>query len=99
MQVRYADKNLEQICTDARYMQQKVGSQVAKTLKLRIAELHRVNSMADLLLGTGRWEELHGDRAGYWSARLTANRRLIVLPEGESQVSVLVVELVDYHRR
>jgi proteic killer suppression protein len=50
-----------------------LGTQVAKALKLRIAELRRVAEFADLLLGTGRWEQLTGDRSGQWSARLTAN--------------------------
>lgn len=97
MQLGYANRELERICTDARYMQRKLGVQVAKTLKLRIAELRYATEMADLLHGTGRWEELSGDRAGQWSARLTANWRLIVQPEGES-ITVTVVEIVDYHR-
>ena len=47
--------------------------------------------MADLLLGTGRWEELKADRAGQWSARLTGNWRLIVEPDVDERVAVLVI--------
>lgn len=50
-------------------------------------------------LGTRRWEELSGDRRGQWAARLTANWRLIVRPEQRDVVIVIVVEIVDYHRR
>lgn len=78
-------------------MQKKLGADVAKKLQLRITELIRVEEMADLLLGTGKWEQLKGDRSGEWSARLTANWRLIVQPEEGDRVAVLVVEIVDYH--
>jgi toxin HigB-1 len=78
-------------------MQRDLGAQVAKALKLRITELDRVEEMADLLRGTGRWEELRADRSGQWSARLTGNWRLIVEPDLDDIVTVLVVEIVDYH--
>lgn len=99
MRVDYADRELERICTDGRHMQRKLGAHVAKVLKLRIAQLRYATEMPDLLLGTGRWEELSGDRAGQWSARLTANWRLIVQPEERDAITVIVVEIVDYHRR
>lgn len=99
MQLDYATRELERICTDARYMQRKHNVQVTKALKLRIAELRSAIEMNDLLLGTGRWEALTGDRSGQWSARLTANWRLIVRPEERDVVTVVVVEIVDYHRR
>lgn len=78
-------------------MQRKLGDQVAKALRLRIAELSRARELGDLLLGTGRWEELQGDRSGQWSARLTKNWRLIVEPDGES-VTVSIVEITDYQK-
>jgi toxin HigB-1 len=95
----YVDRELERICTDERYMQRKLGAQIAKALKVRIAELRYVAEMLDLLLGTGRWEELSGDREGQWSARLTGNWRLIVEPEEREAITVIVIEIVDYHRR
>lgn len=98
MELRYATRDLERICTDARRMQRALGAQVAKALRLRITELMRVEEISDLLQGTGRWEQLTADRAGQWSARLTGNWRLIVEPQRDDQVTVLVVEIVDYHR-
>lgn len=102
MHLTYASRELERQCTDARYMQRKLGAPVAKALKLRIAELRHGTEMQDLLLGTGRWEELTGDRTGQWSARLTANWRLIVEPETRDELTVLtvvVIDITDYHRR
>jgi proteic killer suppression protein len=99
MHVDYATRELERQCTEERYMQRKLGATIAKALRLRIAELRRATEMQDLLLGTGRWEELKGDRSGQWSARLTANWRLIVRPEKRTVLTVIVIEIVDYHDR
>lgn len=99
MELEYASRDMERTCTDERTMQRKHGAQVAKTLKLRIAEMRRAVEMGDLLLGTGRWEELSGDRAGEWSARLSANWRLIVRPLIRDVTTVLVIEIIDYHKR
>ncbi|RQP12965.1 MAG: plasmid maintenance system killer protein [Microbacteriaceae bacterium] len=98
MELRYAGRDLEKVCTDARLMQRRLGVDVAKALQRRIKELEYVQEMDDLLRGTGKWEQLTADRAGQWSARLSANWRLIVTPDGNDQ-SVLVVEIVDYHRK
>lgn len=97
MEVRYATRKIEKICTNDREMKRKLDANIAKKLRLRIVELHNLESFADLLCGTGRWEQLTGDRAGQWSARLTANWRLIVTDEGGSPVVARVIEITDYH--
>lgn len=97
MELRFATRDLERVCTDVRRMQKAFGTNVANRLKLRLAELTYVEEMADLREGPGRWEELKADRAGQWSARLTGNWRLIVEPEEGDEVTVLVVEIIDYH--
>ena len=97
MRLEYATRDLERVCTDPRRMQATYGANVAKKLKLRLAELTYVDEMADVLAGPGRWEELTGDRAGQWSARLTANWRLIVRPEQRDVTTVIIAEIVDYH--
>lgn len=98
MKLRYATRDLERLCTDARRMQKSLGAERAKKLQLRLDDLRAAEKMTDLLQMTGRWEELKADRAGQWSARLTGNWRLIVEPDDEgAEVTVLVVEIVDYH--
>lgn len=96
MDVRFGSRDLERQCTDAKHMQKKFGVQMAKTLKLRLNELHMAKEMADLLSMPGRWEELRGDRNGQWSARLTKNWRLIVEP-GDDSIVVWIVDITDYH--
>ena len=98
MRVNFASRELERICTDSRYMRKKLGAEVAKKLRLRVAELKSVTHVRDLLEGTGRWEELKGDRRGTWSARLSANWRLIIRPgEQGRQATVTVIDIEDYH--
>jgi toxin HigB-1 len=80
-------------------MVRELGAPVAKALKLRVAELQRVREFPDLLAGTGRWEPLTADRSGQWSARLTANYRLIVEEERDDVAIALVVEITDYHKK
>ena len=100
MELRYATRDLERICTDERRMVRELGALVARALKLRISELRRVAEFADLLLGTGRWEQLTADRSGQWSAHLTANWRLIVQEDDDGvALAALVIEITDYHRR
>ena len=96
MELRYASNELEKQCTEERYMQRKLGAQVAKSLRLRLLELRRAGEPGDLLLGAGNWEELKQDRQGQWSARLTKKWRLIVEPEG-NDIIVWIIEIVDYH--
>lgn len=97
MELRYASRDLERTCTDARRMQRTLGAERAKKLQLRLDDLQAAEKMTDLLQMTGKWEELKADRAGQWSARLTGTWRLIAQPEEDDGVTVLVVEIVDYH--
>lgn len=97
MEVRYADRKVEKVCTNERQMKRSFDAAVVKGLKLRITELCNVESFADLRRGTGRWEQLTGDRIGQWSARLSANWRLIVTDEGGTPVVARVIEVSDYH--
>ncbi|MFD4421835.1 helix-turn-helix domain-containing protein [Agromyces sp. NPDC058484] len=87
---------LERTCTVEREMKKAYDATVCRALKLRIGELRAAENVDDLLLGTGRWERLVGDRAGQWSARLTKNRRLVV--HEETTTEVMIIELVDYHQ-
>lgn len=94
--IRYKDKRVERLCTDARWAKKELGAESAKHLMRRIAELRSVMVADDLLRVTGRWEELTADRAGQWSARLGRNWRLIVeAARGDSRI--IIIEIVDYH--
>lgn len=96
MEIEYATSHLECLCTLEKYLKQKMDASVAKKLKLRISELRSVDTIEDLLAGTGRWEQMRGDRSGQWSARLSRNWRLIV-ELTDSSKCVRIVDILDYH--
>jgi len=95
MHVNYATAKVERSCTVDREMTKTFDAVMCKSLKLRLGELRAASTTEDLLLGTGRWEQLVGNRAGHWSARLTKNWRLLVRENTTSDVTV--TEIIDYH--
>jgi len=95
-EVHYDNKRIERLCTDDHFAKKEIGTEGASHLRRRVAELRGVVVVEDLLMTTGRWEELGGDRSGQWSARLGRNWRLIV-EAVKGDVSVTVIEVVDYH--
>lgn len=97
LEVRYSGPRMERVCTDERVMRKEVGADVAKALKRRLAELRSAETIEDVLHGPGRWETLQADPGRLWSARLTANWRLIVEAEGPDSVIAVVVRVEDYH--
>lgn len=88
---------MERVCTDERVMRKEVGADVAKALKRRLAELRSAETIEDVLHGPGRWETLQTDPGRQWSARLSANWRLIVETEGPDATTAVVVRVQDYH--
>lgn len=110
MKIRYANKRLEEICTDEKKCK-KYRSDIVRGVKLRHNALETANSMEDLknLDPCGRWHQLCGDREGQWAGKLNKNYRMIVEPingcmkvtkvekttDVESTVTVLSIE--DYH--
>lgn len=110
MKIRYANKRLEEICTDEKKCK-KNRSDIARGVKLRHNALETASSMEDLknLDPCGRWRQLCGDREGQWAGKLNKNYRMIVEPingcmkvtkvekttDEESSVTVLSIE--DYH--
>lgn len=104
MEVTYADRKIEELCTDARAANRKLGAQRSKPLETRVAQLRSFDCVGDLLIPgvPGHWEQLQGDRTGQVSARLTGNWRIIVRPTGDvddirDSTAVTVIEIVDYH--
>lgn len=87
-----------------------VGAIAAKRLAQRLDDLDAAQSMDDMRLLPGHWEELKNDRAGQFSARLHGGLRLIVRPQKypppvkpdggldwRAIDSIYIVEVVDYH--
>lgn len=83
---------------------------VAKRLRLRINALEVFATLGEVVENDplGRWHPLHGDREGQWSGKLSANHRLIIVPQADGSVEVAEVlratdaevqGIEDYHER
>lgn len=98
MRLRYSSKQLEKECTDEKEMKRKRGPLAGK-LRLRVNALEEARLFDDLRLldPQGKWHQLMADRAGQWAGRLSPNWRLVVEEAGADDVSVLVIEIEDYH--
>ncbi|MHA7227817.1 type II toxin-antitoxin system RelE/ParE family toxin [Glutamicibacter soli] len=108
MDVVSDDKKLLKQASDAATAKKELGADQAKKLGMRVAELRSVDTIEDLLAGTGRWELLLQNRAGTYSGRLNGNYRLIVSFETEDSegdvkqanaTCASLLEIVDYHEK
>lgn len=110
MEISFADARLKQACEAAAERQRKWGQPAAKNLKTRLDDLRAAKCMEDMRNLPGRWEELSGDRTGYFSCRLDKGLRLILRPTRQPPPSkqnggldwqhieqVTITEVVNYH--
>jgi len=111
MEVVFANRKLQKLCSDAKRMKADLGVACAQKLQQRLAELSAVDRLEDLrLLPSPRCHELSGDRAGQLAVDLKHPQRLIFQPDDHpvprkadggldwSLVTrVLILEIVDYH--
>lgn len=107
MKLTYSTKALEKICTNEREMR-KQRADIAKKLRLRINALETFPTLGEVVEGDplGRWHPLSGDRDGQWSGKLSANYRLIVVPQIDGSIEIadvlratdaVVQSIEDYH--
>jgi proteic killer suppression protein len=103
MEVKYADKKLEKLCTDEREMW-KHRSDIASKLKLRVNALHNARNLGHLveLDPLGRWHKLAANLSGLWAGSVSPNKRILIRPDGDvpdvDAATITVIEIgEDYH--
>ena len=102
MEIYYATKALEKLCTDEKEAARK-RADLADKLKLRVNALREARDFVDLQIidRGGKWHELKVNLAGTWSGRLSPNWRLLVRSEGEGppeeRNEATILDLDDYH--
>jgi proteic killer suppression protein len=101
--INFDPKSLERACTDEREMK-KQRADIAAKLRRRMKAMEAAPNLAALRQDDpgGKWHPLSADRAGYWAAWVSPNKRLIIRPEGATdpaEVTVVTVVAVgeDYH--
>ena len=98
LDVRYKNKKLQKICTDAETARASYGNEMARKLHLRIDQLEAADSIQELILNhIGRCHGLNGNRQGQYAMDLAQPYR-VIFKEVESGIQiVMVMEIVDYH--
>lgn len=102
MEVKYADKKLEKLCTDEREMRRR-RADIAEKLQLRVNALRNAKNVGHLkeLDPLGYWHDLDSDLNGLWAGSVSRNKRILIQPEGDGldvdAVTVTVIDIDDYH--
>lgn len=111
MNIRFADKKFGKQCNSQRDLVRAFGPQMAERIRQRLDEMDAAATLEDLRPPMpGRYHELTGNLAGYISADLFRQQRLLLLPDHDpvpanedggldwKQVTaVLIVEIRDTH--
>lgn len=108
MEVSFEDDALRELCTSERLATRKLGSNSARKLKARLADLKAVGSV--LKLPAGKPHALNGNRAGQYAVSLAGGCRLVLAPnhkpiprtqDGGTDWAavnmVKIIEIGDYH--
>ncbi len=107
MDIYFASKKLEKLCSDSREAMRILGADSARKLRARLADLQAADTVSELV--AGRPHPLTGKRAGQFALDLAGGQRLVFQPKraGPAKAAgavdwkrVIAVEIVfigDYH--
>lgn len=100
MVIRYKNRKLEKECTDAYEAGKKYGKNMAEKLQQRVDEIDAAISVEMMIqFKIGRCHPLNGDRKGQYAVDLVHPFRLIFEKEGNEVQIVLILEIIDYHKK
>ena len=98
MQVKYKNKKIEKICTDASTARKKYGFEMACKIQQRVDELKAaVNVEMMLKFGIGRCHPLVQNRYGQYALDLVHPYRLVFTVSEEKVQIANILEITDYH--
>ncbi|MGL6225792.1 MAG: type II toxin-antitoxin system RelE/ParE family toxin [Thermoguttaceae bacterium] len=109
MEITYANRQIEKVCTEYKKAQKELGTTGSKVLVKRLQQLRFVESLEELRFQPGHFHELSGERLGQLAVRLEGVVRLVFRPAHPPPIkadgglnwsevtSVELIEIVDYH--
>lgn len=98
MQIKYDNKAIEKVCTNASYAKKKYGERISELIHQRIDEITAAESIEQMVkFGIGRCHPLHNKRKGQYAVDLVHPYRLVFRKIKDDIKIVCVVEIVDYH--
>jgi toxin HigB-1 len=108
MEITFGDSKLQNLCSQEKLAQRKLGANCAKKLITRLGDLAAVSCVTELVAGNPH--PLKGDRAGEFAVNLEGGKRLVFKPSDDpiplmedgsidwSKVTaVCIVFIGDYH--
>lgn len=108
MEISYANRALETVCTDARKAKKQLGGKGFEKLKRRLADCRAAANARSLV--AGRPHPLKGDRAGQFAVDLEGGLRLVFEPANnpvpkdlngamawDHVTAIRIVFIGDYH--
>lgn len=98
MEVKYKNKFIHKVCTDANVARKEYGVEMAQKIHARIDQLLAAETVDEMIFyRIGRCHALHGDREGQYSMDLVHPYRLVFIQAGNEIQIAEVQEIVDYH--
>lgn len=98
LQITYADRKIEKMCTDLEAAERKHGTQIAEMIHQRIQEISAADSVEQLVqYHIGKCHPLTGNRSGQYAMSLTKNWRLVFEKVKGYLKVVCIIEVKDYH--
>ena len=98
MQIKYKNKSIEKVCTNASEAKKKHGSYMAEKIHQRIDELQAADSVEMMIqFRIGRCHQLTGERKMQYAVDLVHPYRLVFEKEGNEIQIAKIMEIVDYH--
>jgi len=108
--ISFISSKLKKQCDSAALCRQTFGEDRSKALMRRLGQIKAANCVADLFGLPGRYHRLREDRDGQFAAAISANFRIIFVPDHEpipkrednsidlSRVTaVQIIGMEDYH--
>lgn len=110
MDIKFADKKLEQYANNPRLSQQKMGEKRTKLFLKRLTDLRDADTLEDVRHLPGHYHPLKIPRKGQFACDLDHPYRLIFIPQ-QNQIptnkdgqyiwieilGVEIIEIIDYH--
>ena len=98
MDIKYKNKKIEKVCTDAATAEKKYGWEMAKKIHQRIDEIKSTDTVEMMIrFHIGRCHPLTQNRKGKYAVDLVHPYRLIFEKIGDGIQIVTILEIIDYH--
>ena len=98
MEIRYQNRSIEKVCTNASVAEKKYGSEMAEKIQMRIDQISAAPGIEYLIqYRIGRCHPLHQNRKNQFAMDLVHPMRLVFEKRGTDIQIACIMEIVDYH--